>query len=163
MNICDIKIKNGIIIRYIVTILILYSLSLTVNSNFKLIYLILPILLTFLDNIDNIFTFAYKNNNCTNLYYYQYNDKICDIVSYLLSFVFFKLDNFSLFFILYRVIGVILFYFTKNVKWLVLFFDFFKEYLIYLFIFKKNYVHILSILILFKIWFEYYFHKYKLN
>lgn len=159
MDICDSKIKNGILIRYIITILVFYILSLKIDTYYKYIYLILPILLTLFDNVDNIFTFSYKNNNCTKSYYYQYNDKICDIISYLLLFSFFKLDNSILFFIFYRIIGVILFYFTKNTIWLVIFFDFVKEYLIYMFIFQNNYNYILPILILFKIIFEYYFHN----
>jgi len=157
MDICDVKIKNSILIRYIFTIFTFYIIS-NINANYKYIYLILPILLTLLDNVDNIFTFSYKNNACTKSYYYQYNDKLCDIISYLLLFVFFKLDKSVLFFILYRIIGVILFYFTKNGIWLVIFFDFIKEYLIYMFIFQNNYNYILPILILFKIIFEYYYH-----
>lgn len=158
MNICNVKIKNGILIRYIFTILTFYLLSSNINSNYKYIYLILPILLTLLDNVDNIFTFSYKNNICTKSYFYEYNDKICDVVSYLLSFGFFKLDKSVLFFILYRIVGVMLFYLTKISIWLVIFFDFVKEYFIYMFIFQNNYNFTLPIFILIKIIFEYYYH-----
>lgn len=172
---CKNIITNGIFVRYIITIIALYYLSMNLNIQFinKNIYLILPFLLTFLDSVDNIFTitildsvdniFTFFNNykktlrNCASLYYYQYQDKICDSISYLLLFVFFKLNNGLLFFILYRIIGVILFCITKDNKWLIIFFDFVKEYLLYYFIFGNNNSYIF-IFILLKINFEYYLH-----
>lgn len=161
MDICNTKIINGIIIRYITTFIAFYFLSTNIGNILnkgKYIYLILPILLTLLDNVDNLFTIFYKNNICTKTYYYQYNDKICDSISYLSLFLFFNIDKTTLIFILYRLIGVILFYVTMNKKWLIIFFDFVKEYLIYLFFFGNNYLYLLPILMLSKICFEYYYH-----
>ena len=173
MDNCNSIIKNGIIDRYIVTIISFIILAIIFKNKFiiKYIFLILPILLTLLDEVDsikNIFTRFYnyitnkKYFSCYHLFYYQYLDKICDAFSYLLSYiflcVFFKPDNILFLFIFYRIIGVILFYITKNSAWLILFFDFVKEYYIYLFIFTNNYLYI-PLFILCKICFEYYWHK----
>lgn len=160
---CNNLIANGIIVRYIATIVSFYFISLNITNKFihNYFYLILPILLTLLDLLDGIFAKIdeIKNgiNKCTKKFYYQYNDKICDSISYLLLFWFFKLDINLLFFVIYRVIGVILFVITKDSRWLILFFDFAKEYLLYLFLFRNNYSYI-PIFVLFKICYEYYYH-----
>jgi hypothetical protein len=160
MSLCDKYIYNGIVFRYIITIFSFFILSFY-YKNSRYLYLILLILLSLLDVSDNIFTYFYKiygmMNGCTKKFYYQYLDKICDSVSYLLLFLFFKFDNLLLYFIFYRIIGLVLFYFTKNRKWLILFFDFAKEFLLYTFIFGKNYEY-LPFFIFCKIGFEYYFH-----
>jgi len=123
------------------------------------IYLILFLLLTLLDTIDSrVFKFLYENTKtCTKTFHYQLHDKICDSISYLALCLLFKFDGLLFFFVLYRMIGVLLFYFTKNSHWLVFYFDFVKEYLLYLFIFGTNYI-LLPFFILLKICFEYYFH-----
>ena len=161
------KITNmGFILRYTLTIMTFYILYKT-HTQQKInnyIFLLLPILLIILDSTDSIPIEIYTHNinKCTtHLFDYQINDKICDSISYLLLFLFFTF-NFNilvplLFFILYRVIGVILFYFTKNSPWLILFFDFAKEFLLYIFFFGKNYMY-LPFFILCKIGFEYYWH-----
>lgn len=167
---CYNLIKIGMLIRYTATIITFYVLWLNITNKFisKYLLIILPILLTILDEIDNISFIKFKkqntlinnisiHNDCTKSFTYQSNDKICDIISYLLLFVFFKLDNMLLFFVVYRLIGVIMFYVTKNSRWLILFFDFSKEYMIYLFIFGTNYLY-LPMYICFKIYFEYYYH-----
>lgn len=160
MYICEQYIFNGIIFRYIITIISFYILYLNHNNNIinKYFYLILPILLIILDAIDHIFIFSYKNNNCSKTFYYQYLDKICDYISYILLFYFFKLDNILLYFVLYRMIGCILFYITKKNIWLIILFDFIKEYLVYIFLFKNNYIY-LPFFIVCKIAFEYYLHN----
>lgn len=161
MTTCNKLITHGFIIRYITTIISFYILAANSNNNtvHKYIYLILPLLLVLLDNTDHILIHYYGKlaERCSYLFYYQSNDKICDSISYLLLFAFFKMDNILLFFVLYRIIGVMLFCITKNSRWLILFFDFAKEYLVYLFIFKHNYKY-LPFFILGKICFEYYFH-----
>jgi hypothetical protein len=163
MQVCDKLVRDGMLLRYIVTVISFYYLSIHMDNKIisKYIYLILPILLTALDEVDNIFTVFHKYkgkyNGCTKLFYYQYTDKICDSISYLLLFLFFKLDSILLLFIVYRIIGVILFTFTKNSNWLILFFDFAKEYLLYLFLFGNNYLY-LPLFILVKIIFECYYH-----
>jgi hypothetical protein len=157
---CNEYIYIGVIIRYIITIFSFYILFLFRNDKTvnKYIYLIIPILLIILDGIDAIFTFLYKINNCRKTFYYQYLDKICDSVSYLLLFLFFKLDNILLYLVLYRTIGVILFSLTKNSIYLMVFFDFVKEYLLYSFVFKNNYTYI-PIIVICKIAYEIYFHS----
>jgi hypothetical protein len=166
-------IKNGMITRYIVTIITFIILAINFKNRFIInyIFLILPLLLILLDHIDNICNnlirfYNYISNkkivNCSRLFYYQNQDKICDSFSYLLSYLFlclfFKVDNILFLFIVYRIIGVILFNITKNSVWLIVFFDFVKEYFIYLFIFSNNYRYI-PLFILCKIYFEYYWHR----
>jgi len=165
MTLCAKNIRNGIIFRYIITLVLFYILSIYNNNNIihNYFYLIAPVMLTVLDSADSIFNFSCKRNQCTKnqcskTFYYQYLDKICDSVSYLLLFLFFRLDNVVLYFILYRIVGVLLFSLTKNSVWLILFFDFVKEFLLYIFIFKNNYTY-LPIFVLGKIAFEYYFHN----
>jgi hypothetical protein len=157
MDICNKLVTDGMNIRYIATLLSFYVVALNITFVNNYLYLLLPILLTVLDNIDGIFTLFNKHNGCKKKYQYQITDKICDSISYLLLFLFFKLDTILLLFVIYRIIGVVLFYFTKNSSWLILFFDFAKEYLLYLFIFGNNYTY-LPIFILLKIGFEYYHH-----
>ena len=174
VNISECKkiIDSGIKGRYVLTILILIYLVLSKNIFMKTyIYLIIPLVLSILDIIDNcLYARGYIkqtniNYNCSKHFYYQTNDKICDVVSYILTFIllclYFKPDFILLFFIVYRIIGVILFYITKDSSWLILFFDFIKEYIFYLFIFNRNYSYILVFIIL-KICFEFYLHK-KVN
>ena len=165
MSLCNHDIRNGMILRYILTIVSFFILL--GNYKHKIIhtylYLILPILLTILDGTDNIFILSHKkeekNNECsTKTFYYQHLDKICDCVSYLLLFFFFKLDNLLLYFVLYRIVGVLLFYLTKNSIWLILFFDFIKEFFLYTFVFGDNYTY-LTLFVPCKIAFEYYWHN----
>lgn len=162
--VCNSHIDNGMKLRYIVTIICLYVISLLANHQNivqSYLYVLLPITLTFLDSIDNLFKYYHYYDNrikrCVKTFHYQYTDKICDVVSYGFMFMFFKLDNILLYLILFRTIGVVLFSITKKSIWLVVFFDFVKEYLVYSFVFGKN-TQYLPIFILLKIAFEYYFH-----
>ena len=180
---CNKLVTYGFILRYTLTVLSLLYLY-TFSNKFikKYIFLILPFLIEFLDNIDifpakiysELQKYGYVKNmdhtkdsaECIYHFYYQSMDKICDSISYILAFLFlsiyFKVDVILLFFIMYRIIGVVLFYITKDSSWLILFFDFIKEYILYLFIFNKNYVYI-PIFIFLKISFEIYWHKFKNN
>ena len=163
MTNCNNYVFNGVLSRYIVTIIAYFALFFHKNNTIiqKYLYLLLPILLTVLDKIDSVFKHFHKNKKCLKTFYYQYLDKICDSFSYLLLLLFFQFDNYYLFFALYRCIGVVLFSLTKNSKWLIFFFDFVKEYLLYLFVFGRNYNY-MPVFILCKIVFEYYFHT-KIN
>lgn len=151
-------IDNGMILRMALTIGSFWGLS----SMHKNLYLILPILLTILDLVDNSFTFFYKHNRLTHTFHYQTYDKVVDSFSYLLLFAFFKLDTNVLYFTLYRIVGVILFCVTRNSKWLILFVDFVKEYMLYVFLFSNN-MKYLPVCILSKMLFEYYFHTHHLK
>ena len=87
------------------------------------------------------------------------NDKLCDLASYTLAYLMFNLDKHVLFFIIYRTIGVSLFLITKDRRWLIIFFDFIKEYLLYLYITKsKKNNKLLITLIVLKIIYEYAIH-----
>lgn len=163
---CHKIISMGFILRYTLTITVFYILYKThaEQKSHNYIFLILPVLLTILDSTDciPIEIYTHNMNKCTtHLFDYQINDKICDSISYLLLFLFFTF-KFNilvplLFFILYRVIGVLLFYFTKNSAWLIMFFDFTKEFMLYIFFFGKNYIY-LPFFVACKIGFEYYWH-----
>ena len=168
MNKCDKLVENGMIIRYVATICFFGVLSVIVyKSKFvdKHILVLLPIALTLLDMVDNIFKYNSANIHlkCTHTFFYQMRDKICDVISYMLTYCFlymhcFQVDNILGFLILYRFIGVVLFSVTENRFWLVLFFDFVKEYLIYLYIFKKD-VKYLPFLMFCKSCFELFWHR----
>ena len=165
---CKKLIKYGFILRYILTIITYYVLYYYTDSSN--IYLILPICLTLLESADVIFTKYDQNKNfnifyhskCVDEYYYLINDKICDLMSYLLLLFFFDLDYMYICFILYRMIGVTLLYFTKDIRWLMLFFDFVKEYLLYLHIFANNMFY-MPIFIICKIIYEYLMHKQQIG
>ena len=159
-NKCHKLINVPMLIRYIVTIVTLTIIKKNGNLN---INLILPIALTILDSVDSIFIFSKKYKlkyKCFNKNDYQMNDKVCDIISYILVYLMFGLDNHVLFFIIYRTIGVYLFLKTKDRKWLIIFFDFIKEYLLYLYITNSKHNNKLLItLIASKITFEYLYHS----
>ena len=146
-------IKLGILLRYVTTIGT-FSLLSFYKPFQQYRYILLPIVLTLLDCIDG---FPLLNRqHCFKEFEYQYRDKLCDVLSYVLVFALFKLDKTILFFILYRIIGVLLFTFTKNTIWLILFFDFVKEMMVYLYLFD-TYAY-LPFFMLLKICFEYYWH-----
>lgn len=155
---CHSDVSKGMILRYIVTVASFLAL---LGNQSDHIYLILPIVLFALDEIDNVFVgydFSNLKNNirCYNGFDYQMSDKVVDAMSYLL-FLFLKFDYVTLAFIGYRIMGVLLFYATGNCKWLILFFDFVKEHMLYLYFFGKQYSWLFLFLGL-KIVFEYYMH-----
>lgn len=172
-ELCIPYINNGMILRYVITVIIFYLLSKEIygtktpnKSIQKYIYLVIPICLILLDQLDGIFMFfencAKKYCGCKKIFEYQLSDKICDSISYLLVYHFFGIDTTFLLFVLYRIIGVLLFYLTKNSQSLIVFFDFAKEYILYLFFFGeigKTYTHLIIFIIL-KIVFEFYHHTY---
>jgi hypothetical protein len=151
------------VLRIFITILFIYIILKYTSK--KYIYLVLPIALSLLDFSDNILSILYSIqkgyiNICRCLSEYQITDKLNDLFSYFLVYIFFSLDYIFLIFLIWRTIGVVLFSFTKNVNYLIIMFDFMKEYLLYKFIFGNNYFYI-PIAILAKISFEYYFHLYE--
>jgi len=155
----DCNIKEAIIIRLLITILVFYILK--ICNTKKYILIILPVILILLDLIDGVLV-QYNNKYCrynTHTFSYQINDKIADSISYIFMLYLLPKNTILNFFILYRIIGVILFYYTKNSQWLIIFFDFVKEYLIYLYFFKNNTL-MLIVMILLKIVFEFVFHTY---
>ena len=134
----------------------------------KYLYLLIFIGLLVLDSIDTFYLLNINNvhnfdiilHKLYKIKYYQINDKIIDTFTYLLLISLFPSDNILKFFVLYRLIGVLLYLKTKNNYSLVIFFDFIKEYLLYLFIFGHNYIYLTLFLIL-KIILEFYLYSQK--
>lgn len=158
----DCNINESNIFRLIITLLVFYKLKHNDNKFIEQnILIIIPILLVLLDSTDSfLLKKIYKNNKkCTKTFDYQISDKILDSVSYVFLLFILPENNNLKFFILFRLIGVILFYITKNSQWLIFFFDFIKEYLVYLFIFGNNNVNLFFFITL-KIFFEFYFHTF---
>ena len=134
----------------------------------KYLYLLIFIGLLVLDSIDTFYLLNINNvhnfdiilHKLYKIKYYQINDKVIDTFTYLLLISLFPSDNILKFFVLYRLIGVLLYLKTKNNYSLVIFFDFIKEYLLYLFIFGHNYIYLTLFLIL-KIILEFYLYSQK--
>ena len=156
------NIKEGNIFRLFITILVFYKLKYNDNTFIKNnLLIILPIISIIFDHADSfVIKQIYKNDvNCTHSYTYQISDKILDSLTYIFILYLLPKNNTLTFFVLFRLIGVVLFYLTKNSEWLIYFFDFIKEYLIYLFIFGNNNM-VLFLFILLKFVFEFYFHTF---
>jgi hypothetical protein len=157
-SLCIHYVNIGMIIRLFLTFVsftILYNYKSLLGKN---IYLILPILLLLLDKCDNILL-------CTKTFYYQINDKIVDLFSYLLLFFIIPLhttnSNIIQILIIYRLVGIILFALTRVSIPLIIFFDFVKEYLLYFYLFGNNNIY-LPIFMVCKIIVEYILHS-KIN
>lgn len=151
MNNCIININKGLHLRIILTFIFFIIIKANEIDN---LLLLIPIIYILLDDIDNI----YLKEKCFKLFHYQKNDKIIDISSYILLLFIFKDDNILLNFIIYRLIGVILFTLTKKEIYLIIFFDFIKEYLLYKYFYKNNNDKMYYFIIL-KIILEIYYHK----
>ena len=172
MNECEHLLKYGFEFRLLLTFLSFYILLLFINKKDvrKYILLIIPIILICLDGLDKlppekwnwniIKTFLYYKD-CGKTFYYHKNDKTVDFISYVVTYLFltlfFENDFLLLFFVLYRSVGVFMFSITMDSSWLILFFDFIKEYLLYLFLFGKNFNYLPPFIML-KIMFEIFLH-----
>jgi len=171
MNECEHLLKHGFEFRVLLTFLSFYILVLFIKKGVKkYVFLILPIMLMVLDEFDklptekwncDIIKYYLRYRNCEPTFYYQKNDKIVDSFSYLITYLFlalfFKNDLLLLFFVVYRIFGVFMFSVTMDSSWFILCFDFVKEYLLYLFLFGKNFNYLLHFIAL-KILFESLFH-----
>ena len=179
----------GIIFRIIVTVItfiILFSLTKGgnkfCNKYFLVILAVLLLLLDYFDLFPDLYYYYYKPNSSeakcvyelsveakSNNYnhgkknydtlYYNIIDKCVDTLTYIIAYFVFNLNSIFLYFLLYRIVGIILYAFTFNSRWLILFFDFMKEYLIYFFLAKNDLSYIWLFIIL-KINFELYLHYY---
>ena len=157
------KIVKSMYMRIILTVAVYMVLWQTQNYTFIKDHfnLIMPILLTLLDCQDAFFFGGkqipkLKERSLFSSFEYQLWDKTIDIFSYLMLPVFFSPKDvpFLTIFIVYRLIGVILFSLTRNSKYLIVFFDFVKEYLLYGYIFGPT-VRYLPIFVILKIAFEF--------
>ena len=145
------------LLRCLVTIFVIHLIK-----DIKYLYLLLPIVLTILDEVDNVWTVSYKKNKCANTLNYQIKDKIVDTLSYIGAYYFLGLNNpLLLFFIIARTIGAILYSFTGNPFYLVIFVDFVKEYMLYIFFIGNDNTFLLPCILL-KIMFEYKYHVKRL-
>jgi hypothetical protein len=150
-NKCITYVNYGMVTRIILTIVsftMLYNYKHILGKN---IYLILPILLLVLDKFDNV-------SICTDTFYYQINDKIVDLLSYLLVLTIIPLHTTNgiiiAILIIYRLIGVLLFGITKVSISIIIFFDFVKEYLLYFYLFRDNFTY-LTVFVIAKFLMEY--------
>jgi len=168
---CPTYILYGMVLRVVCTFVTFYLIK--TNASHENIYLALPIALLLLDFIDNAFflipqfskgdwiiedTNCPKQSNTTQIY--KFSDKIIDILSYVFCYVYFYddiKDSILELFIIYRLIGVICFTSVYNNYFLVIFFDFVKEFMLYKYFFKTNYM-LLPFFIILKIIFEYKMH-----
>jgi hypothetical protein len=153
----EFNIVKGFALRFVLTLG-----TFTYLPFFKLdkhYYILLPLLLTLLDFTDNVFThiFTTKMQYLSNNRFYQLQDKIIDSLSYILVWYVFKLNPIFLYLVLYRLIGVYIFYHTNDKKIFVLFPDVFKEFL-FLTGFKLN-NSIYSIVFILKMVIEYFFNS----
>jgi hypothetical protein len=179
----------GIIFRIFATIILFFILYSRVNGGNKFcnkyFLVILAVLLFILDNFDlfpDLYYYYYKPNSKESrcIYelspenkkvnnvngkkdrdqlYYNIIDKCVDTLTYIVAYFVFNLNSIFLYFLLYRIVGIILYVFTFNSRWLIVFFDFMKEYLIYFFLVKNDLSYIWIFIIL-KINFELYLHYY---
>jgi len=104
---CESLLNDGFILRTSLTFLSFYILLLFINKKGvrKYIFLILPIILTILDEMDlfplnytlfkkideNISKTRSTYKNCIHTFYYQKNDKILDSFTYLFTYLFLTL------------------------------------------------------------------------
>jgi len=110
-----------------------------VNKYSKLIIVILLFVLDLVDGIHVIYNDTLlQSMECFTINKYHKKDKIIDTLSYLYVYLLFDLDNIALYFILFRLLGVIIYNFTNNKIYIIIFFDFIKEYILYRFIFGDN-------------------------
>jgi len=168
---CLTHVSNGMALRTILTFASFYIIKIYATK--WDLYLVLPIVLTILDAVDNFFikysviSQGYnilQGTNCTKKskesLYYQVNDKIIDILSYVLCYTYFYKelnDPLLELFIIHRMIGIILFITTHKKYFLVICFDFVKEYMLYKYLFASNYNY-LPLCVILKIIFEYVLH-----
>ena len=179
----------GMIFRIFATIILFFILYSRVNGGNKFcnknFLVILAVLLFILDSFDNIAFLFYRyytpsSSESTRSYeisitskiksfyegkvnknslYYNIIDKCVDTLTYIFAYFVFNLNSTFLYFLLYRIVGVGIYIYTQNTRWLILFFDFMKEYLIYFFLAKNDLSYIWLFIIL-KINFEIYLHYY---
>ncbi len=154
--------RNALFLRFILTPL----LFLTKNN-----IVLTIIMLVFLDIVDcnpiilKLFTNEYKGQGCSYDENYQLLDKSIDIFQYIFAIILLQnilpknIFNISLAFLLYRIIGMIIYLLNKNNKIFIIFIDFIKEYLTLFILFGEPSSYILFGSIVLKIIYEYLMHK----
>ncbi len=145
---------TGFILR-IVTSGILLCLPINVNIKIFMIFLT-----DFLD-CGKLLNYFYKSpcDKICKTYTYQSIDKFIDLMTYIAIYFYTGLQPLFMYIILFRMIGINLFYMTYNSDWLVVFPDLFKEVLIYSWVYNLTPVKFAYIFVI-KTIFEYIWHKY---
>ncbi len=127
---------KAFIVRLIVTFMVLsFFRKYSMGINY---YLSLPILLSILDGIDSSILQTEIELDVVKTFAYKIRDKLADAISYLFVYYIFRLDKEFLYFTIYRLIGVLLFGKTRDVRWLIVCPDLMKEYMIYYAIYRGN-------------------------
>jgi len=151
-------------ISFIFRILILFVVFLLpIQNNIKIILIFLTDFTDcwttkLIDKIQNNIPIR-ENHHCKQ-FSYQITDKVIDLLSYTLVCLLLPANPLYITMILYRIIGVSMFYKTRNSHWLIYFPDLFKEVIVYEMLVGPVTSHILLIIIAHKVIFEYIWHTY---
>ncbi len=138
----------SVVARIIITIIV-FAIIYKQKWHEKTLLVLLPIVLTFLDAVDNVYaTYEEINLQCVLTKFHYYCDKFADAISYSFLFFLIKTDMMLSFFIGFRILGIVLFLMTANSVFLIFMFDFVKEYLLYLFLFNNNMKYLMGFVVL---------------
>jgi hypothetical protein len=147
-------------IEHAVRVLITFVLFVVLKWPTNPYVLVLVILL--LDSIGPLHAYPDIENKkrVTQSEEYQQADKISDALTYLMLIYLVPNEPVLHFFVLYRVFGVLMYFWTQQVWPVIVFFDFIKEYILFKALFAKSeHVNtIFGVSIVLKILFEAYFH-----
>ena len=160
---CELKfIQTGLLLRIVITFLTFIIVKKKNYENKKLL-IIIPVLLEILDNIDcefarlRFYLRFKKNKRCTTLFYEKL-DKIVDLLSYIIVWYLFGLDDIFFIFCIWRAIGVVLFVSKGKNYFLMVAPDLMKEYLVYRYFFPSENKWLIAVILL-KIMFEIRWHS----
>ena len=150
------------LLRFVATVLALGAVPFWAKRGSPYFLVLLVCVLTLSDGVDALFFERTSDTarGSTKTFEYQVLDKINDVLAYSLVYCMTGYD--AVFYLTaYRAVGVLLFALTKKSIWLIIFFDFVKEYLLYRAVLGTNYAFILPA-VLAKIGFEIFLHT-KVN
>jgi hypothetical protein len=105
------------------------------------------------------YNIPFFDNHWCKEFSYQMTDKLLDIFSYMLVIHLLPDSSLLLGLIIYRLLGIGLFYKTRDSGWLILFPDLFKEVVIYNLLFGSMTANIFLLIIVGKIVFEIIWHR----
>lgn len=150
----------GSIFRLFTTIFLLGYIKNSISKEY--LYLIIPIVLIFLDNLDRVFMdlsyptakIIFEGED------YNFKDKLNDLFAYYFTWGILGMDNIYLYLTIYRTIGVLMYMKYGNGKIFIAFPDVFKELMVYQHFMKGDNSY-LPILIGGKMMVEYYMHHNK--
>jgi|LauGreDrversion4_2_1035121.scaffolds.fasta_scaffold1149345_2 hypothetical protein len=149
MNVFD----RAFLIRIAVSLIILLFYrkhSLEVDYNLSI-----PFLIILLDSIDSHVIPLETNVDLTLTFSYKIHDKIADALTYLFVYYIFPVEKEFLYLVIYRLIGVILFGQTRDVRWLMVCPDLMKEYMLYHWVYRgdmSGFPVIIPVKLVYEIW-----------